>query len=77
MQIAYRARSLLDAQRARDVLAHAGVAAHVADEELWNTEGDLQGADCIRVLVDNRYLDRARRALRRWKHAAGSSRSGA
>jgi hypothetical protein len=68
MQIAYRARSLLDAQRARDVLARAGVAAHVADEELWNTEGDLQGADFIRVLVDNRYLDRARRALRSWKH---------
>ena len=71
MHIAYRARSLAEAQRARDVLARAGVAAHVADEALWNTEGELQGADFIRVLVDNRYLDRARRALRHWKHPAG------
>ena len=68
MQIVYRARSLLDAQRARDALARAGVVAHVADESLWNTEGDLQGSDFIRVLVDNRYLDRARRVLREWKH---------
>jgi len=71
MLIAYRARSLADAQRARDVLAHAGVAAHVADEALWSTVGDLQGSDFIRVLVDNRYLDRARRALRSWKRPAG------
>lgn len=71
MHIAYRARSLAEAQRARDVLARAGVAAHVADEALWNSQGDLQGADFIRVLVDNRYLDRARRTLQRWKHPAG------
>jgi hypothetical protein len=64
MHIAYRAKNLAEAQRARDVLARAGITAHVADEALWNNEGDLQGADFIRVLVDNRDLDRARRALR-------------
>jgi hypothetical protein len=48
---------LEDAQSARDALARAGIAAHIADRIV---------ADMIRVQVDNRWLDHARRAIRAW-----------
>lgn len=68
MQIAYRAKSLAEAHGARDVLTRAGIATHVADELLWAGAGVLQGANVIRVLVDNHQVDHARRALRSWVH---------
>jgi Putative prokaryotic signal transducing protein len=70
MQTVHRARSLADAQNARDVLVRCGVTAHIADEVFWGT-GELSGTDAIRVMVDNRSVDRARRALQAWKKEAG------
>jgi hypothetical protein len=64
MQIVYRARHIADARSACTVLERAGIAAHIADQELWEVAGQRQTADVIRVLVDNRSLDKARRALR-------------
>jgi len=69
MQIVYRARSLAAAQSASSVLAQAGITCHIADEALWNIAGQRAEADVIRVLVDNRLLDHARRALRAWQQA--------
>jgi hypothetical protein len=69
MQIVYRARSLADANRARDFLVNLGISAHVADENRWNVEGQLPSNEMIRVMVDNRRLDSARRALHNWKPA--------
>ena len=66
MQIAYRARRIADARSACSLLEKAGIAAHIADQALWEVAGERQGADVIRVLVDNRALDKARRALRDW-----------
>jgi hypothetical protein len=59
MQIVYRAKSLISAQRARDLLEAAGITSHVADQ------GPSRAGDheIIHVLVDNRMLDRARRAI--------------
>jgi len=66
MQVAYRARRIDDARAACSLLEKAGIAAHIADQALWEIAGQRQDADVIRVLVDNRSLDRARRALREW-----------
>ena len=57
MQIVYRAKDLADAESARDVLVGAGIAAYV---------GDKMVADVIRVHVDNRWLDHARRVIAAW-----------
>jgi len=69
MRIAYRAKSLADAHNVRDVLAGAGISAHIADEAAWPTAGEPESTEVIRVLVDNRVFDHARRALERWAHA--------
>lgn len=66
MQIAYRARGIEDARAACSLLAAAGIDAHIADQPLWDVAGQRLEADVIRVLVDNRKLDNARRALRDW-----------
>ena len=65
MRIAHRATSIADARRARDVLLGLGIPAYIADEESWNRV--LSGTDMIRVMVDNRAQDRARRALEEWR----------
>jgi hypothetical protein len=65
MQIVYRATSLISAQRARDLLAAAGIAAHIADPD--QTLGGNRSL--IHVLVDNRMLDRARRTIQGWSAA--------
>jgi hypothetical protein len=70
MQTVHRATSLADAQNAREVLVRCGVTSHIADEILWST-GELSGTDAIRVMVDNRSVDRARRALSAWKKQSG------
>lgn len=64
MQIAYRARGIEEARGACSLLASAGIDAHIADQTLWDVAGQRAEADVIRVLVDNRRLDNARRALR-------------
>jgi hypothetical protein len=69
MQTVYRARSHADACNARTVLAGIGISSHIADKELWELAGTRRDADIIRVLVDNRRLDQARRALRDWMRA--------
>ncbi|HMI92319.1 MAG TPA: DUF2007 domain-containing protein [Polyangiales bacterium] len=69
MRIAYRAKSLADAHNVRDVLADAGITAHIADESSWATAGEPESEEVIRVLVDNRVFDPARRALERWARA--------
>jgi len=66
MQTVYRARSLTDARDACLELTKVGIAAHIADRELWHVAGQRPGADVIRVQVDNIRLDKARRALRAW-----------
>lgn len=66
MQVVYRARSIADARTACGLLADVGIAAHIADQALWSLAGQRQDADVIRVLVDNRRLDKARRALAGW-----------
>lgn len=66
MQIAYRARGIEDARTACSLLASVGIDAHIADQGLWEVAGSRPEADVIRVLVDNRKLDKARRALRDW-----------
>jgi len=66
MQIAYRARSIADARSACGVLVDAGISAHIADQELWDIAGQRRDADVIRVLVDNRRLDKARRTIQSW-----------
>jgi Putative prokaryotic signal transducing protein len=71
MQVVFRARNLADANRARDVLVASGIPAHVADQALWETIGELSGAHAIRVWVDNRGLDHARRVVAAWKKDTG------
>lgn len=66
MRIAYRAKSLADAHNVREVLAGAGIPAHIADEASWPTAGEPESTEVIRVLVDNRVFDPARRAIERW-----------
>jgi hypothetical protein len=58
MQVVYHAKDLDDAQSARDVLVGAGIPTHIADQVL---------SDAIRVLVDNRCLDQARRVVAAWR----------
>ena len=65
MLIAYRARSADDARNACDVLAAAGIATHVPDRINVGFAGSGQ-IEIIPVLVDNRSLGSARRALQRW-----------
>jgi hypothetical protein len=65
MQIAYRGRNAEDARGAREVLAAAGITAFVPDPEPTATRAGGTLAE-VRVLVDNRLLDRARRALVPW-----------
>jgi hypothetical protein len=67
MQVVYRARDLVDAQSARDVLVGAGIPTHIADQLLWETAGIETSTDMIRVLVDNRCVDQARRAIAAWR----------
>jgi hypothetical protein len=62
MQIVYRATSLISAQRARDLLATVGIAAHIADQDQT-----ASGNRDIHVLVDNWMLDRARRTIQSWR----------
>jgi hypothetical protein len=62
MQIVYRATSLIIAQRARDLLAAAGITAHIADQVQTGP-----GNRDIHVLVDNWMLDRARRTIQSWR----------
>lgn len=62
MQVVHRAKTLADAQNARDILDACGIPSHVGDEALWET-GWSPGSELIRVMVDNRSLDAARRAL--------------
>ncbi|HET8935405.1 MAG TPA: hypothetical protein VFN67_18285 [Polyangiales bacterium] len=57
------------------MLASAGIDAHIADETLWEVAGQRQEADVIRVLVDNRRLDKARRALRAWAASREAAQS--
>jgi hypothetical protein len=65
MQIVYRARTPDDARSARDVLAAAGITAHIPDPAPADStsSGHL---DVVPVLVDNRCLGPARRALQEW-----------
>jgi hypothetical protein len=65
MQIAYRARNADDARSARDVLAAAGITAHIPDPEHAGPAGGGQ-LEIVPVLVDNRCLGPARRAIQRW-----------
>ena len=71
MQIVFRARSLADANSARDALSASSIPSHVADQSRWDSMGELPGVNVIRVLVDNRVLDRARRVVAAWKQEAG------
>ena len=66
MQTVYRARHLDAARSACSLLEKAGIPTHIADQALWEIAGHRQDADVIRVLVDNRSLDKARRTLRDW-----------
>jgi hypothetical protein len=65
MQIAYRARNTDDARSARDALAAAGITSHIPDQTqpASSEVGQLQ---VVPVLVDNRCLGAARRALELW-----------
>lgn len=65
MRVVRSSTSHADAQSARAVLNGSGISAHIADEALWNA-GELRGMAVIRVMVDNRSLERARRVLREW-----------
>ena len=71
MQVAYRARNLADAQSARQLLTSIGIPTHIPDQAQCDTAEDSQGSSLIRVLVDNRFVDDARRAIQRWL-AAGN-----
>jgi hypothetical protein len=62
MRIAHRATDLADAQRAQQILTDSGIPSHIADRELWD-HAVLTGTEVIRVMVDNRTEDRARRAM--------------
>jgi hypothetical protein len=58
MQVVYRAKDLVEAQSARDFLVDAGIPTHIADPVL---------SEMVRVLVDNRCVDQARRAIAAWR----------
>lgn len=70
MQIVHRATSLADAESARDVLISSGIPSHISKDSRQN-QGALPGTEFIRVMVDNRTLDRARRAIAVWKKSQG------
>jgi hypothetical protein len=57
MQVVYHAKDIAEAERLRDYLVAAGIATHVSDRMV---------ADKVRVLVDNRCADQARRAIAVW-----------
>lgn len=60
MQMVYKAKDLQDAQNIRDVLAHIGIIAHLAEPA---SEIGALAPGFIRVSVDNERLDAARRAI--------------
>jgi hypothetical protein len=64
MLIAYRARNSDDARAACNVLAAAGITSHIPDPD-HRSHVDGQ-PEVVAVLVDNRCLGAARRALQRW-----------
>jgi hypothetical protein len=64
--------TLSDAERVRDVLGDSGIAAHIADPRSGSTSG--LGSQSIRVSVDNRRLDAARRAIASWRLGAQRTR---
>ena len=66
MQMVYRAKNLSDALGVRDMLANAGIAAHVAAPAC---ETGPTAAGSILVSVDNVRLDAARRAVAAWRHS--------
>ncbi|MET0387137.1 MAG: DUF2007 domain-containing protein [Polyangiales bacterium] len=65
MQTVHRAIDLVDAENARNVLVNAGIAAHIAEDTRLRALS--VAPDEIRVMVDNRALDRARRTIEAWK----------
>ena len=73
MQIAYRARNADDARNARDVLAAAGITSHIPDPTGVAPDGQIE---VVPVLVDNRSLGPARRALDRWLRGHGRGSNG-
>jgi len=60
----YRTLSLSDAQNASARLEQRGIAAHIATE---SGPKDPLAPSFIRVSVDNRRLDAARRAIAAWR----------
>ena len=73
VQIVFRGRSADEAQSVHAYLTGVGIAAHISDTGAAElTGGAQQPNDGFRVLVDNRCLDQARRALQRWQHAKNS-----
>lgn len=67
MQIAYRARNAEDARSARDVLTAAGITSHIPDPDPDHAASTAGGQpEIVPVLVDNRCLGPARRALQLW-----------
>jgi hypothetical protein len=66
MRIVYRGRDVADARSARDVLESVGLAAHIADPDPSGAVMDGQDLDAVRVMVDNRCFDQARRVMERW-----------
>ncbi|HEY2733916.1 MAG TPA: hypothetical protein VGI70_08025 [Polyangiales bacterium] len=59
MQVVYRAHNLAEAEHARDVLVGAGIPTHISERMV---------SDRVQVLVDNRRVDGARRAIAAWTH---------
>jgi hypothetical protein len=57
---------MADAQHAQQVLDGCGIKSHIADEA-HAVAAEVRPTHAIRVMVDNRVLDRARRALDAWK----------
>ena len=72
MLVVYHARNLRDARSARDQLANRGISAHIADQPRWDVVGQGRGVDDIRIFVDNRLLDQARRVIAAWRRACES-----
>lgn len=64
MLIVYRAENPDDARAACNVLAAAGITSHIPDRQRTSDAGDQ--LETVAVLVDNRCLGPARRALQRW-----------
>lgn len=64
MQMVYRARNLRDAEVVRDMLASAGITAHLAEPA---SEVGHMAVGSVCVSVDNERLDAARRAVAAWE----------